>query len=72
MYIKNSIGPRTVPWGTPERTGWGGGDCDPSETTLCDLPCRKCWTLSNALLKSIMIISVCEVLLDRSWKRERS
>ena len=23
MYIKNSIGPRTVPWGTPERTGWG-------------------------------------------------
>ena len=42
MYIRNSIGPRTVPWGTPERTGWGE-DCDPSETTLCDLPCRKCW-----------------------------
>ena len=33
MYIRNSIGPRTVPWGTPERTGWGE-DCDPSETTL--------------------------------------
>ena len=29
MYIKNSIGPRTVPWGTPERTGWGE-DSDPS------------------------------------------
>ena len=40
MYIRNSIGPRTVPWGTPERTGWGE-DCDPSETTLCDLPCRN-------------------------------
>ena len=42
VVIRNSIGPRTVPWGTPERTGWGE-DCDPSETTLCDLPCRKCW-----------------------------
>ena len=21
----------------------GGEDCDPSETTLCNLPCRKCW-----------------------------
>ena len=42
MYIKNSMGPRTVPWGTPERTGWEE-DCDPSETTLCDLPCRKLW-----------------------------
>ena len=42
MYIRNSIGPRTVPCGTPERTGWGE-DCDPSETTLCDLPCRKLW-----------------------------
>ena len=33
MYIKNSMGPRTVPWGTPERTGWEE-DCVPSETTL--------------------------------------
>ena len=40
MYIKNSMGPRTVPWGTPERTGWEE-DCVPSETTLCDLPCKK-------------------------------
>ena len=41
MYIKNSMGPRTVGlhWGTPERTGWEE-DCDPSETTLCYLPCR--------------------------------
>ena len=39
MYIKNSMGPRTVPWGTPERTGWEE-DCVPSETTLCDLPCK--------------------------------
>ena len=39
MYIKNSMGPRTVPWGTPERTGWEE-DCVPSETTLCDLPCN--------------------------------
>ena len=37
MYIKNSMGPRTVLWGTPERTGWEE-DCDPS--TLCDLPCH--------------------------------
>ena len=34
MYIKNSMGPRTVPWGTPERTGWEE-DCVPSKTTLC-------------------------------------
>ena len=41
IYIKNSImGPRTVPWGTPERTGWEE-DCVPSETTLCDLPCNQ-------------------------------
>ena len=40
MYIKNSMGPRTVPWGTPERTGWEE-DCVPSETTLCDLPCKN-------------------------------
>ena len=39
---QNSMGPRTVPWGTPERTGWEE-DCDPSETTLCDLPCRTLW-----------------------------
>ena len=42
MYIKDSMGPRTVPWGTPERTGWEE-DCDPSETTLCDLPGGNCW-----------------------------
>ena len=93
MYIKNSMGPRTVLCGTSERTGWEE-DCDPSETTLCDLPCRTFWiqvcvvplmpyqlslyrrrlcgTLSKALLKSMMIRSVCEGLLDRSWKRERS
>ena len=40
MYIRNSMGPRTVPWGTPERTGWEEG-CVPSETTLCDLTCKK-------------------------------
>ena len=34
MCIKNSMGPRTVPWGTPKRTGWEE-DCVPSETTLC-------------------------------------
>ena len=34
MYIKNSMGPRTVPWGTPEMTGWEE-DCVPSEPTLC-------------------------------------
>ena len=39
IYIKNSMGPRTVPWGTPERTGWEE-DCIRSETTLCDLPCK--------------------------------
>ena len=49
MYIRNSIGPRTVPWGTPERTGWGE-DCDPSETTLCDLPCQ---CLSEETLKDV-------------------
>ena len=42
VHIKNSMGPRTVPWGTPERTG-REEDCDPSETILCDLPCRKVW-----------------------------
>ena len=40
MYIKNSMGPRTVPWGTPERTGWEE-ECVLSETTLCDLPCKQ-------------------------------
>ena len=38
MYINNRMGPRTVPCGTPERTGWK--DCVPSETTLCDVPCN--------------------------------
>ena len=42
VYIKNSMGPRTVPLGTPERTGWEE-DCDPSETILCDLSWRKFW-----------------------------
>ena len=29
--------------GVHQRGQDGGEDCDPSETTLCDLPCRKCW-----------------------------
>ena len=93
MYIKNSMGPRTVSWETPERTGWGriatlrkqlsaiflAEICwiqvcvDPLMPYQLSLYCiRLCGTLSKALLKSMMIISVCKGLLDRSWKRERS
>ena len=36
------------------------------------LYCRHlCGTLPKVFLKSIMIISVCEGLLDKSWKRKR-
>ena len=34
MYVRNRRGPRTVPWGTPERTG-AGEDLAPSTSTVC-------------------------------------
>ena len=40
IYIKKNNGPRTVPWGTPERTGLHS-DAKPSTTTLWVLPKRK-------------------------------
>ena len=50
------------------------GMCGSSDALTVELTyCRRLrGTLSKALLKSMMNISVCEVLLDRSWKRERS
>ena len=33
MYARNRRGPRTVPWGTPERTG-AGEDAAPSTRTV--------------------------------------
>ena len=46
---------------------------DPLMPYQLSIYCRRlCGTLSKALLKSMMIISVCEGLLDRSRKRERS
>ena len=40
MYIRNKIGPRTVPWGTPEVTGTDVDDV-PSRTTVCVLSDRN-------------------------------
>ena len=33
MYIKNNVGPRKVPWGTPEVTS-AGSEVSPSTTTF--------------------------------------
>ena len=48
--------------------------CDSSDDVPVELIyCRRlCGTPSKALLKSMRIISVCEGLLDRSWKMKRS
>ena len=40
MNDKNSKGPRTVPWGTPDITG-AHLDVEPSTTTRCDRFVRK-------------------------------
>jgi hypothetical protein len=40
VYIKNSSGSRTVPWGTPDVTG-AGTDVTPSTITLWVRPARK-------------------------------
>ena len=37
---KKEEGPRTVPWGTPERTGQGS-ERAPSTRTAWERPCRK-------------------------------
>ena len=43
INIRKMIGPRTVPCGTPERTG-DQSDEDPFNTTRCRLPVRKSWS----------------------------
>ncbi len=40
MNKRNSSGPRTVPWGTPDSTS-AHDDASPSTTTCCDLFWRK-------------------------------
>ena len=40
MWIKNSKGPRTVPWGTPDKT-LAGLEYFPSTSTDCDLVFKK-------------------------------
>ena len=40
IYIRNSSGPRTVPWGTPDVTGLESDDI-PSKTTVCSRSVRK-------------------------------
>ena len=64
MYTKNSMGPRTVPWGTPERTGWEE-DCVPSETTICDLPCNKKW--NPGMCGSSDVVPVELILSTSMW-----
>ena len=46
IYIKNSRGPKTAPWGTPEITFvvW---DLEPSTTTVCSLVFKKAAVQSN-------------------------
>ena len=40
MYRENNKGPRTVPWGTPDKTG-AQSDFTPFTTTRCCLKQRK-------------------------------
>ena len=44
--MRKRRGPRTVPWGTPERTG-DGSDLAPSTSTVCVLLVRKEWIHFN-------------------------
>jgi len=77
IYTRNSVGPKTVPCGTPEVTSQGD-EYVPSINTCCDLLCRKdvihcsvfhnsfftslaCGTLSNAYEKSRIAISTCSL-----------
>ena len=46
ICIKNSRGPKTVPWGTPEIT-FVGRDLEPSTTTVCSLVFKKAAVQSN-------------------------
>ena len=46
ICIKNSRGPKTVPWGTPEIT-FEGRDLEPSTTTICSLVFKKAAVQSN-------------------------
>ena len=39
-YIRNSSGPRTVPWDTPDVTGLASDDIPP-KTTVCSRSVRK-------------------------------
>ena len=42
MYMRKRQGPKTEPWGTPERTGQES-ECSPSRTTLWDLFDKNDW-----------------------------
>ena len=79
MYIRNKRGSSTVPCGTPEVTGEEGvfyrltplsGTFQPGNSGSKQVSCSGWATLSNDLLKSSRMASICCLLsnqLARSW-----